>query len=119
MAFEIHRPHRRLNRGERALVNLANDLTRFLVQAQRSLTFKTLHLSRQQREILAPILVEFAEDLYQDLGIWSALEHYNLAEFGTPLPCIVQSHEGMASTPINPARVQFCSGRCTMNCNRN
>ena len=89
MDFEIHRPHQRLGRSEQVLANIAQDLSRFLVRVQRSLLFKTLHLSRRQREILAPILVEFAEDLHQDIGIWRALEHYNLAEFGTPLPCIL------------------------------
>ena len=60
-----------------------------------------------QREILAPILVEFAEDLHQDIGIWRALEHYNLAEFGTPLPCILQPNEAMNRASINPARIQY------------
>ncbi len=107
MDFNAHRPHQRLGRSERALVNIAQDLTRFLAQAQRSLRFETLRLSRPQRETLAAILVEFAEDLHQDIGIWRALEYYNLANFGTPLPCILQPDEAMDRAPINPARVQF------------
>jgi hypothetical protein len=78
MAFHDHRPNRRLGRSERSLVKLTKDLTGFLYKAQRSLVHDTLHLSSRQRETLAHILVEFAEDLYQDIGIWRSLEQYNL-----------------------------------------
>ena len=107
MDFHVYRPHRRLGRSERSLVKIAQDLTRFLTKAQRSLTFDTLHLSGRQRETLAHILVEFAEDLYQDIGIWRSLEQYNLEFFGTPLPCVLQPDEAMDAAPVNPARVQF------------
>jgi hypothetical protein len=86
MAFHDHRPNRRLGRSERLLVKLTKDLTSFLHKAQRSLTYDTLHLPSRQRGTLAHILVEFAEDLYQDIGIWRSLEQYNLDFFGTPLP---------------------------------
>jgi hypothetical protein len=82
-------------------------LISFLYRAQRSLTHDTLHLSRNARNILAHILVEFAEDLYQDIGIWRSLEQYNSDFFGTPLPCGLQPGEEMAPDPVNPDRVQF------------
>lgn len=107
MDFRDYRPHRRLGRSERTLAKIAEDLTRFLTKAQRSLTYETLHLSGRQRETLAPILVEFAEDLYQDIGIWRSLEHYNLDFFGTPLPCVLPPDETMDAEPINPDRMQF------------
>ena len=107
MAFHDHRPNRRLGRSERPLIKLTSDLTSFLHKAQRSLAHDTLHLSSQQRSLLAHILVEFAEDLYQDIGIWKSLEAYNLDFFGTPLPCVLQPDETMDSEPINPARIQF------------
>ena len=72
---------------------LAEDLTRFLTKAQRSLTYDTLHLSSRQRETLASLLVEFAEDLSHDIGIWRSLEAYNRDFFGTPLPCVLQPDE--------------------------
>src|SRR5262249_21307119 len=96
-----------LGRSERPLVKLTRDLTSFLHKAQRSLTYDTLHLSGRQRETLAHILVEFAEDLSQDIGIWRSLEAYNRDFFGTPLPCVLQPDETMDTDPINPARVQF------------
>jgi hypothetical protein len=107
MAFHDHRPHRRLGRSERPLGKTAQDLTRFLTKAQRSLTYDTLHLSGRQREVLAHILVEFAEDLSQDIGIWRSLEAYNRDFFGTPLPCVLQPDETMDTEPVNPDRMQF------------
>ncbi len=107
MAFNDHRPNRRLGRSEQPLVKLTKDLTSFLTKAQRTLAFDTLQLSSRRRGVLARSLVEFAEDLYQDIGIWKSLEHYNLDFFGTPLPCILQSEDEMDADPVNPARVQF------------
>ena len=51
--------------------------------------------------------MEFAEDLYQEIGIWRSLEQYNIDFFGTPLPCVLQPDEEMDSDPVNPDRVQF------------
>lgn len=107
MAFHDHRPNRHLGRSEKPLIRLTRDLTSFLHKAQRSLAYDTLHLSSQQRSILAHILVEFAEDLYQDIGIWKSLEQYNLDFFGTPLPCVLQPDETMDPELVNLDRVQF------------
>ena len=95
MDFRTHRPQRGFGRSERSLAKIAEDLTRFLTKAQRSLTYDTLHLSGRQRETLASLLVEFAEDLSHDIGIWRSLEAYNRDFFGTPLPCVLQPGEAM------------------------
>src|SRR5256886_13660227 len=107
MDFRTHRPQRGVGRSERSLAKLAEDLTRFLTKAQRSLTSETLHLSGRQRETLASIFVEFAEDLSHDIGIWRSLEAYNRDFFGTPLPCVLQPDETMDAEPLNPERIQF------------
>jgi len=107
MDFHDHRPQRGFGGSERTLAKIAQDLTRFLTKTQRSLTYETLHLSSRQRETLAHILVEFAEDLSHDIGIWRSLEAYNCDFFGTPLPCVLHPDETMDADPVNPARVQF------------
>ena len=107
MDFHIHRPQRHLGRNERPLVKIAQELKRFLTKAQRSLTYDTLHLPSRKREALAHVLVEFAEDLFQDIGIWSSLEHYNLDFFSTKLPCMLQPGAEIDAEPVHPARVQF------------
>src|SRR5215467_11019578 len=106
MDSRTHRPQRGFGRSERSLAKLAEDLTRFLTKAQRSLTYDTLHLSSRQRETLAFLLVEFAEDLSHDIGIWRSLEAYNRNFFGTPHPCLLPPCEAMDVEPINPARMQ-------------
>jgi hypothetical protein len=107
MDFRTYRPQRGFGRSERTLAKIAEDLTRFLTKAQRSLTYDTLHLPSRTRETLAHLLVEFAEDLSQDIGIWRSLEAYNRDFFGTPLPCVLQPDDEMDAEPINPSRVQF------------
>ncbi len=107
MDFRTHRPQRGFGRSERFLAKLAEDLTRFLTKAQRSLTSETLHLSGRQRETLASLLVECAEDLSHDIGIWRGLEAYHRDFFGTPLPCVLPPEETMDAAPINPERMQF------------
>jgi len=107
MDFHAHRPHRQLGRRERPLVRIATELTNFLTTAQRSLTFAPLQLSRRQREAVAQILVEFAEDLYQDIGLWRSLEHYNREFFGTTLPCLLLPDHTLDTEPVTPVRVQY------------
>jgi hypothetical protein len=107
MAFHDHRPNQRLGRSERPLIKLTSDLTSSLHKAQRSLTYDTLHLSSRQCSLLAHILVEFAEDLHQDIGIWRSLEQYNLDFFGTPLPCVLPLGETMDPELVNLDRVRF------------
>ncbi|NOT57962.1 MAG: DUF3843 family protein [Deltaproteobacteria bacterium] len=107
MNLYIHRPNQHLERGERALMRIATELTSFLLTVQRSLTFETLHLSKPQRETVAHLLVEFAEDVYQDIGIWRSLEQYNRDFFGTPLPCLLPADAPVDAQPVTPARVQY------------
>ncbi len=107
MVVHEHRPNKRLGRSDRWLVKITKDLTSFLTKAQRSLAYDTLHLSSRKRGILANILVEFAEDLYQDIGIWRSFEQYNLDFFGTKLPCVLQPDEAMDEEPVNPDRIRF------------
>src|SRR6516165_9828903 len=107
MDFRTNRPQRGFGRSERSLAKLAEELTRFLTKAQRSLTYDTLHLSGRQRETLAHIMVECAEDLSHDIGIWRSLEQYNRDFFGTPLPCVLQPDETMDADSLNPERIQF------------
>src|SRR5262249_9796982 len=107
MDFRTHRSQRGFGRSERSLAKIAEELTRFLTKAQRSLTYDTLHLSGRQRETLAHIMVEFAEDLSHNSGLWRSLEQSHLDFFGTPIPCVRQPGEAMGAEPVNPERIQF------------
>src|SRR5437879_8143769 len=77
MDFHTHRPQRGFGRSERSLAKIAEDLTRFLTKAQRSLTYETLHLSGRQRETLESLVAELADDLSYDVGICRRRDSYN------------------------------------------
>lgn len=68
------------------LPHIVKQLTRVLANAQRQLTHKTLRLNSRRLEDLAGILIDFAVDIHNEIGIWTAYERYNIEFFGTPLP---------------------------------
>ena len=117
MDFRTHRPQRGFGRSERSLAKLTEDLTRFLTKTQRSLTYDTLHLSGRQRETLASLVVEFAEDVSHDIGIWRSLEAYNRDFFGTPLPACCSQMKRWTLTPCILSACSFSSGRSMPNWN--
>jgi hypothetical protein len=99
--FHAHGPQRGFGRSERALTKLAEDLTRFLTKTQRSLTSETLHLSGRQRETLAHIVVEFAEDgvCVAAEQLWEAFHNRSIA---TQTPATV-------SAKLVPRRRSTCA----------
>ena len=78
MNFQLHRPQGCTGNGDPFLQKAARDLKRVLIKAQDSLTYDSLHLSNRKLIELASVLVEFAEDIHNDIGIWRSLEQYNL-----------------------------------------
>jgi len=106
MVFASHRPQGYARRGDRYLSELVKDLNQMLVAAQESLAYNTLHLPSRQLEELASALVEFAEDIHNDIGIWNSLEQYNIKFFGTPLPFVLQTNEDIGQKLINEYRIQ-------------
>lgn len=105
-SFRSHRPPGFIAKGDKYLPGLANELQRVLAKAQRSLSYNTLHLSDAKLEELAEVLVEFAEDVHNDIGIWNSLERHNTEFFDTPLPFVLQSKESIGKEAINEQRVQ-------------
>lgn len=106
MNFKSHRPPGYIAKGDKYLPGLANELQRVLAKTQRSLRYHTLHLSDAKLEELAEVLVEFAEDVHNDIGIWNALERYNTEFFDTALPFVLQPEESTGQEPMNEHRVQ-------------
>ena len=106
MNFESHRPQGYIRKGDRYLPQLAEGLKQVLIRAQESLAYNTLYLPSRKLEELATVLVEFAEDINNDIGIWNSLERYNTEFFGTPLPFVVEPKEDMGQEAINEHRIQ-------------
>jgi hypothetical protein len=86
MANSIYRPKGYRGEGDSQLPPLARRLRQVLFETQRDFAYDTLRMGRDTLVQLAGLLVEFAEDLHNDIGIWKAYERYNVEFFGTPLP---------------------------------
>jgi len=106
VSLQSHRPPGYSGKRERYLPSLARDLERRLRRSQGSLTYDSLRLPEGKLGELASVLVEFAEDIHNDIGIWASLERYNIESWGTPLPFVLQPNEDMGPSPINEYRVK-------------
>ncbi|MFC1910515.1 DUF3843 family protein [Chloroflexota bacterium] len=101
-----NRPPGHKEKRELYLTRLAKELEQIITRAYGSLTYNTLCLSNSKLEELAGVLVEFAEDVHNDIGIWKSLELYNVEFFGIPLPFVLKTNEDMGSETINKYRIQ-------------
>ena len=107
MNSQSHRPPGHDGKREHYLSRIAKDLERIIVRAQGTLAYNTLCLSDSKLEELTSVLIEFAEDIHNDIGIWKSLEWYNIEFFGTPLPLILQLNEDIGKDAINEQRIQY------------
>jgi hypothetical protein len=106
MHLQSHRPPGYAGNRELYLARAAKDLERIILKAHDSLTYDTLCLSDVKLKGLAGVLVEFAEDIHNDIGIWKSLERYNITFFSTPLPFVLQPDEHRGTKAINKYRIQ-------------
>ena len=104
--FLKNRPEGVSGKIEIALPVRIKKLHKVLQKAMASFQDKTFVLPPEQVKELAVILIEFAEDLYCDLGFWQAFEKYNSEIFNTPLPVVLEPGE-MISTMFSSKRIQF------------
>ena len=81
-------------------------MRRRLVRVQRDFAYDSLRLDDNGLRDLAGVLVDFAEDLHNDIGIWAAYERYNVGFFGTPLPLTSRTRRDTAVTGIHADRLR-------------
>jgi len=105
--LKSHRPEGYLEGELQALGKIANSLFRVLSTAQKSFAHKTLRLSKPQLGELSAVMVEFAEDILNKIGIWESLEKYNQKFFGTPLPFCLTAGQETPDVPINKSRIHY------------
>ena len=86
MDYSAHRPKGHQGQGDSHLPQIVRQLQKTLSKTQRNFAHDTLRLPPKALGELAGILVDFAEDLHNDTGIWAAYERYNAEFFGTALP---------------------------------
>ena len=106
MSLQSHRPSGYIAKGDKYVLRLADELERVLAKTQQSLKYDTLRLPTSELEELAGVLVEFAEDVHNSIGIWNSLERYSTEFFGTPLPFVLEPKEDMGQESINEHRIQ-------------
>ena len=93
MQFSTYRPEDYTGRGDKYLRDIANELRRRIAKKQNTFSDRNLKLNSQDLRTLSTCLVEFGEDLHNDIGIWKSLEYYNNELFGTPLPLVVNKDD--------------------------
>lgn len=81
-----HRPEEFRGAGDACLLQLSRQLQEILQDTQRIFRNDSLRLRKTELAKLAEILVELAEDLHNQIGIWDAYERYNFEFFGERLP---------------------------------
>ena len=107
MDFTEYRPEKHLNKEEENLPFLTDELEKFIKGTYPLFSHDSLKLNDEQIRRLAHLLIEFAEDLYLDIGIWKSYENHNINIFGTPLPCTLENGEQISENdPINEYRIQ-------------
>jgi hypothetical protein len=107
MQFQLHRPQAYAGAGDRYLRGVVRNLKRFLIGAQAELAYDTLRLSTKELDDLAGVLVEFAEDIHNDIGLWRSLEQYQLEFFDTPLPLCLRPNEEIEPQRLNEYRLRY------------
>jgi hypothetical protein len=106
--FRLARPEAYPGKGDKYLPKIIQDLSKLQRKTQKDFRYDALRLSADKIRDLSQTLVEFAEDVHNDIGIWDSLEQYNLEFFGTKLPLIPGSDEGAADqASINKRRLQY------------
>lgn len=96
--YSSHRPQGYEGQGDLYLPKIAKKLRRVLAETQNAFVHDTLRLPSRALGDLAGILVDFAEDLHADVGIWAAYERYNVEFFGAALPLTAEgSGSGLTS----------------------
>ena len=76
-------------RGDKYLGDIAQDLRRVLWKTQNTFAHAPCRLPDSAWSEVAVLVVEWAEDIHNDLGLWRAVEDHQRGCFGTPLPFIV------------------------------
>lgn len=105
MILDRNRPKDFYGEGDEYLNDLFMKLQLTFQNAQESLNYSTLRLPPKKLKIMIAALVEFAEDLHNDIGIWKSYERYNNDFFGKSLPLTPESDEDGNKKSINNSRV--------------
>jgi hypothetical protein len=89
--FNNNRPQAIHLEEEKFLFPLIVEIERLIKKTQFQYRNETIKLGKYQRQVLAALIIEFAEDLHNNIGLWDSVEYYNKQLFNTPLPLFVNN----------------------------
>jgi hypothetical protein len=89
--FKYNRPKGFPNKEAKFLIPLINEIEKLIANTQNLYLYDSIKLNKKQRQVLSTLIIEFAEDLHNDIGLWNSVEYYNKQLFNTPLPLFVNS----------------------------
>jgi hypothetical protein len=101
------RPRGFQGRGDKYLGELAQGLRRVLWKTQQGFIYPTCRLTEHACGEIAMLLVEWAEDIHNDIGLWRTVEMHQRQCFGTPLPLIVRAAQKDELRGFDPRRIQY------------
>ena len=104
--FLKNRPEGLKGQIEIALPVRIKKLYKLLQKTISSFYYEVLVLPPEKLKELSIILIEFAEDLYCNLGFWKAYEKYNTELFNTSLPMVLDPGEKIDNL-FSSKRIQF------------
>ena len=107
LTFYLDRPQGFKETVDKYLPKIIQEISNLIRAKQKDFIHETFRLSASQINNLAQVLVEFAEDIHNSIGIWEAMERYNLELFGTRLPLILEPGTEMPPGAFNTPRVQY------------
>ena len=107
ISFRLNRPKGYTGKGDKYLPKIIQNLTNLLRKTQKEFKYETLRLPGGKIAELAEVLIEFAEDVHNDIGIWRSLEEYNYEFFETKLPMTLHPDEDMRPNSMNKYRIQY------------
>lgn len=103
--IQKHRPNGYLGKGDRFLPSIMEGVMRIL-EVENKLADDLLWLSDREIAKLAGLIVEFAEDIHNDIGLWASYERYNVQFYGTSLPLTVSKGKTLSTGQCNVYRIQ-------------
>lgn len=106
-SFQSHRLQGFTDAGDSHLLRLVSDTKRLIAQVQKTFISDTLRLPSKKLDELVTVLVEFGEDIHNEIGIWNSLEQYNIQFFGTRCPFFLPSDEPTEQRALNRCRVSY------------
>ncbi len=104
MALGTNRPEGIQGQADSHLARITQSLRQKLARVQGDFVYDSLRLDDDRLDELAGVLVDFAEDLHNDIGMWDAYERYNVDFFGTSLPLTPCTSSDSAVTGIHSDR---------------